>query len=275
MKQVQIRHTTKGSEKYNVVLGKGLMDADGENFYLFDCFTERWMYHLPLTSINLNSKAIDVTPCLSDMELGFLVEFANCVTTLEYYTRKKDDFEYAGKQLVKNDADLSLLELVECYKVLVDSKEDYQESVTRIAELPNKLEELQKNFSTYLNNPPEVEPVVDLLGLILSGTGAYLEDDQIKLSFMGNASLVDLTKLLADNGELLYVCNLFGLEVDIKWSITKVDFKLVFNYKLVEPLTTTLANKLTKELNDITNFLKYLNNDTKVNVNLENGGVNQ
>ena len=192
MKQVQIRHTTKGSEKYNVVLGKGLMDDQGENFYLFNCFTESWMYHLPLTSINLNSKAINVTPCLSDPELGFLVEFANCVTTLEYYTSKKDDFEYAGKQLVKNDANLTLLELVDCYKVLVESKESYQEALTRIAELTNKLEELQKNFSTYLNNPKEVEPEVDLLGLILRDTGAYLEVDQIKLAFKGNASLVEL-----------------------------------------------------------------------------------
>ena len=271
MKQVQIRHTTKGSEKYNVVLGKGLMDDQGENFYVFDFFTERGMYHLPLTSIDLNSKAIEETPCLTNMELGFLVEFANCVTNLKYDNRKKDDFEYAGKQLVKNDANLTLLELVDCYKVLVDSKEDYLDAVTRIEELTVKLEELQKNFSTYISNPPEVEPEFNLLDLILKETAAILEDDQIKLAFKGHASLVDLAGLLSYNSELYYVCKLFNLDVDIKGSIRGVEFTLLFNYKIEEPLTTTVAKDLIKELNELTVFLTNLYNDYKVTSTLESG----
>ena len=273
MKQVQIRHTTKGSKKYNVVLGKGLMDDDGENFYVFDFFTERGMYHLPLTSIDLNSKAIEETPCLTNMELGFLVEFANCVTNLKYDNRKKDDFEYVGKRLSKNENNLSLLELVECYKVLVESKEDYLDAVTRIEELTVKLEELQKNFLDYLNNSKE-DSDVGLIELISKDTGAILEDDQIKLAFKGHASLVDLAGLLSYNSELYYVCKLFNLDVDIKGSIRGVEFTLLFNYKLEEPLTNTVANELIKELNELTDFLKYLNNDPKVNVNLEIGGVN-
>lgn len=265
MKQVQIRHTTKGSKKYNVVLGKGLMDDDGENFYVFDFFTERGMYHLPLTSIDLNSKAIEETPCLTNMELGFLVEFANCVTNLKYDNRKKDDFEYEGKRLAKNENNLSLLELVECYKVLVESKEDYLDAVTRIEDLTNKLEELQKNFLDYLNNTKEDYEV----SLLLKETNAILEDDKIKLAFKGHASLVDLAGLLSYNSELYYVCKLFNLDVDIKGSIRGVEFTLVFNYKIEEPLTTTVANELIKELNELTAFLTNLYNDYKVTITLE------
>jgi hypothetical protein len=79
---------------------------------------------------------------------------------------------------------------------------------------------------------------------------------------------------LSYNSELYYVCKLFNLDVDIKGSIGGVEFTLLFNYKLEEPLTTTVANELIKELNELTDFLKDLNNDQKVNVNLEIGGVN-
>jgi hypothetical protein len=258
MKQVQLRNINKESDNYNKIVCKGLMSDNGNQLYLLDSVEKLNLFDMAIKDLNSRFVDLEGTNDLTDIELGFLDEFANCVTTLKYYNRKKDYFENEGKRLASNEDNLTLLDLLECYKELDACKEDYIQGLTRIDEINKQLEELQKSFSNYLSNTKE-DSDIDLLELILTNTPTYLDKDQLKLSVSGHAPLVDLTKVLAYNGELFNTESLFGLVVDIKGITTDVDFTLTFTYNLLEPLTYAVATKVIKEFKATSEFLIALN----------------
>ena len=271
MKQVQLRNINKESDNYNKIVCKGLMSDNGKNLFLLDSVEKLTLFDMAIKDLNYRFVDLEGTKDLTDMELDFLNEFASCIITLKYYKRKKDYFEAEGKRLASNEDNLTLLDLLECYKELDACKEDYINGLTRIDELNKQLEELQESFSNYLSNTKE-DSDIDLLELILTTTSAYLDKDQLKLTLAGHAPLADLSKVLAYNGEHFNTESLFGLVVDIKGITADVDFTLSFTYNLLEPLTYTVATKVIKEFNSTSEFLIALNNGSSEQATEESAG---
>ena len=262
MKQVQLRNINKESDNYNKIVCKGLMSDNGNHLYLLDSVEKLTLFDMGIKDLNSRFVDLEETNDLIDIELGFLDEFTNCVKTLKYYNRKKDYFEAEGNRLAGNEDNLTLLDLLECYKELDACKEDYIQGLTRIDELNKQLEELQESFSNYLSNTKE-DSDIDLLDLILTNTPTYLDKDQVKLSLSGKAPIEYLSKLIGFNGELFNTDKLFGLFVDIKGVTPDVEFTLIFNYKIEDSLTYSLATKVIKEFKATSDFLIALNNDNR------------
>lgn len=259
MEQVQLRNINKDSDNYNKIVCKGFISSNGDYLYLLDSVEKMAMFDMAIKDLNSRFVDLEETDDLTEIELELLGEFTKCIKTLKYYNRKKDYFENEGKRLSKNEDNLTLLDLLECYKYLDACKEDYIQGLTRIDELNKQLEELQKNFSNYLSNTKE-DSAIDLLELILTNTSAYLDKDQLKLTLTGHASLADLSKILSFNGEHFNKGSLFGLVVDIKGITNDVDFTLSFTYNLLEPLTYAVSTKVIKEFKATSEFLIALNN---------------
>lgn len=147
MNQIQLRNIKEDDLDYDLIVHKGLLDVNTGYLYLLDSIEQR-MFSVNIKSVNYEFIAIEDNNDLTGTEIDFLTEFAKCKLGLYSYTRRKDAFE--GELVAKTKGKVSLFEKIDIYAGMLKDNVEYKETLTRIEELTNQIEGLQKSYKEFL-----------------------------------------------------------------------------------------------------------------------------
>lgn len=164
LKQIQLRNIKEDDLDYDLIVHKGLLDVNTGYLYLLDSI-EQIIFSVNIKSVNYEFIEIeDNNNDLTGTEIEFLTEFAKCKLGLYSYTRRKDAFE--GELVAKTKGKVSLFEKIDIYAGILKDNDEYKETLTRIEELTNQLEVLQKSYKeSLISNDKESDLDLEREGL--------------------------------------------------------------------------------------------------------------
>ena len=270
MKQVQLNlvKNTKVNKLGEKFIYQGLYNGNFGNYYVFNL-------NQPYSLLVLTDKNVEnVNFNLSDDQLimgkslSLVKKFAVSSILLHRARKVKSDYEDQAYYLSKNEDNLSLAAIVSGYAALNKDTETYVKTLSNIKVIKGDLKQTREKFKVFSKEVLALPTRDKYLGVLLGGTDAKVNGNNLYLGLRLNGSYRELTEALTKVEETFIKEDEFITEngKGLEYGILTRQYKFVgypetnvvsyiISTDLSDKYTMGKASELNKELHTIVNLV--------------------
>ena len=198
MKQVQLNlvNDTRVNELGEKFIYQGLYNGNFGNYYVFNL-------NRPYSLLVLTDKDVEnVNFNLSDAQLimgkslSLVKKFAVSSILLHRARKVKSDYEDQADYLSKNEDNLSLVSIVSGYAALDKDTKTYVNTLSDIKVIKGDLKQTREEFKVFSKEVLNLPTRGEYLGVLLDGTDAKVDGNNLYLGLRLDGSYRDLTEAL-------------------------------------------------------------------------------
>ena len=198
MRQVQVNlaNDTRVNESGEKFIYQGLYNGNFGNYYVFNL-------NRPYSLLVLTDKVVEnVNFNLSDDQLligkslSLVKKFAVSSILLHRASKVKSAYEDQAEYLSKNEDNLSLSSIVSGYAALDKDTKTYVNTLSDINGIKGDLEQTREEFKEFSKEYQNLPTREEYLGILLDGTDAKVDENNLYLSLRLDGSYRDLTEAL-------------------------------------------------------------------------------